>query len=245
MYLSPNSIYYTFMVTAEGMQYVDNNNGKDGVPTTSLINEEPLASATTKFFTIIQDMQKKGQMASTSLDGATARQMFLDGEIAILSSTCSGLVAIGEMCNWEVEFGFHPAYTINAGAENYGQCVGGGQIYIGNNENPEKERGAWEFLKFLMNTENSVAFAMTTGYLPTTKSGFESDEYQAFVEEYFPTAIDSYEAQQNTADDCYNAFMEPAGRIYAGAWEPCRGKPSTLVAAGTGTAACYTQCYRL
>jgi len=40
---------------------------------------------------------------------------------------------------------------------------------------------AWEFIKYLINPENTAAWAMDTGYLPTRLSGYNSDEYQAFL----------------------------------------------------------------
>lgn len=213
-YIAPNSIYYTFPVTAQGYEYVDNNNGKDAVPTKSLINEGELAEVTQRFFGYITSMAQKGQLAPTTLTSADARQMFVNGEIAILSSTCSGLVSIGELCNWEVDFGFHPAVTVDAGVESLGECTGGGAVFMCQNNDENKERGAWEFLKVVMEPEYVVEFAMGTGYLPTTQSGYESDTYQAFVAEKFPTAVASYESQKNTGADVYNAFLPMFGDFH-------------------------------
>lgn len=213
-YIAPNSIYYTFPITAQGYEYVDNNNGKDAVPTKSLINEGELAEVTQRFFGYITSMAQKGQLAPTTLTSADARQMFVNGEIAILSSTCSGLVSIGELCNWEVDFGFHPAVTVDAGVESLGECTGGGAVFMCQNNDENKERGAWEFLKVVMEPEYVVEFAMGTGYLPTTQSGYESDTYQAFVAEKFPTAVASYESQKNTGADVYNAFLPMFGDFH-------------------------------
>lgn len=44
-----------------------------------------------------------------------------------------------------------------------------------------KQAAAWEYLKFLTNTENTVYWAMATGYMPIRTSGFESDEYQEYM----------------------------------------------------------------
>ena len=55
---------------------------------------------------------------------------------------------------------------------------------------------------------------MGTGYLPTTQSGYESDTYQAFVAEKFPTAVKSYESQKNTGEDVYNAFLPMFGDFH-------------------------------
>ncbi len=44
-----------------------------------------------------------------------------------------------------------------------------------------KQAAAWEYLKFLTNTENTVYWAMQTGYMPVRTSGFESEEYQEYM----------------------------------------------------------------
>ena len=45
-----------------------------------------------------------------------------------------------------------------------------------------KQAAAWEYLKYLTNTENTVYWAMQTGYMPIRTSGFESEEYQEYME---------------------------------------------------------------
>lgn len=207
IYIPPNSIYYTFPLSAEGVQYVDNNNGKDALCTRSLIGEEPLNGLTNNFFQFMQDRANNGELLNMDLAGTDVYQNFIDGNTAILFATCSGLNTIGNQANWELEFGFHPAVTLTEGAENHGQATGGGTIFLGNNNDPEAERASWEFMKYLMQPENTAAFAMATGYLPTTEDGFQTEEYQAFVEKYFPTAVDAYEAQKATEATCYNAYL--------------------------------------
>ena len=206
-YIQGNSIYYTFPITAQGLDYVDNENGKSALCTRSLINEEPLKSVTDKFFRLLHSMAEKGQLGSMEMSWSDAMTDFSMGKIALLSGTISGTVRIGEAVNWAMDFGFHPMYTIEAGTENYGQCTGGGAIFIGNNGNEAKERGAWEFLKHVMSTENTVDFAMATGYLPTTVSGWNSETYQTWVQEHLPSAIDSFNAQAATGENCYNAML--------------------------------------
>ena len=213
-YLARNSIYYTFPVTAEGLDYVDNNNGKDELCTRTLMDEEPLHSVTVKFFSLIAEMAKADEIAPISLATADARQMFVDGDIAFLCSTISGTNAIGTLANWELDFGFHPAVTVSRGAENVGQCTGGGTLFLGNNDNPAAERGAWEFLKFILQPQNTADFALATGYLPTTVSGFETETYQDYKNNRFPTAQDAFDAQQATGPDVYNAMLPMFGDFH-------------------------------
>lgn len=44
-----------------------------------------------------------------------------------------------------------------------------------------KQKAAWEYLKFLTSAEATTEWAMTTGYLPVRTSAYESDTYQTFM----------------------------------------------------------------
>lgn len=48
----------------------------------------------------------------------------------------------------------------------------------------EQKEAAGKFVRFLTNTENTVYFAIKTGYLPVTYSGLNSPEYQQWLADY-------------------------------------------------------------
>lgn len=210
-WIARNSIYYTFPITTEGLHYVDQNNGKDGLCTRVLMDEEPVKSVTEKFFSILAEMSKGDMLAPIFSSTADALQMFVDGDIAIYSSTISWTEDIGVLTDWNLDFGFHPEVTISRGAENVGQCTGGGTLFISDNGNPVAERGAWEFMKYILKPENTAGFALYTGYLPTTISGFETEEYQDYKNNRFPSAQAAFDAQQATGPDVYNAILPMFG----------------------------------
>ncbi len=66
----------------------------------------------------------------------------------------------------------------------------GTNISLMNTGTPQQKLASWLFLKFLINTENTVDWAMNTGYLPVRTSGYTSDRYQAFLNE--PTNDQKY-----------------------------------------------------
>ena len=198
LYVDDDSPTYDALLVAQGYELIDQNNGKDARCTRSLIGDEPLLSSTKKFFTLIHDMQAKGQLAPLGQSGNDYRTMFVNGELGIFIWTIASYSTIGEMANWDMEFGFQPAGTFDAGAKNYGQMACGGNIFIGNNNDPERARGAWEMMKVLLTPEYTSQFSMLTGYLPTTTSGYETEAYQTFLKEKAPSLVKCHEAQQNT-----------------------------------------------
>jgi multiple sugar transport system substrate-binding protein len=82
---------------------------------------------------------------------------------------------------FEVGIGPVPQYDL----DNKSAVQQGPNISIMSKTTDAERLVAWEFIKFLINSENTAAWAMDTGYLPVSYSGYNSDEYQAFL------AIDS------------------------------------------------------
>ena len=58
----------------------------------------------------------------------------------------------------------------------------GPNIAIMSNSTDAERLAAWLLIKHLTNAENTAAWAMETGYLPVRYSGFNSDDYQAFLD---------------------------------------------------------------
>lgn len=48
-------------------------------------------------------------------------------------------------------------------------------------QDENKQKAAWEYLKFLTTAEATTEWAMATGYLPIRTSAYESDTYQTFM----------------------------------------------------------------
>lgn len=59
----------------------------------------------------------------------------------------------------------------------------GNDLVIFKGLDKEVEEGAWAFIKFLLEPENTALWAMNTGYLPLRESALEEEEYKKFLEE--------------------------------------------------------------
>ncbi|MDQ3254187.1 MAG: ABC transporter substrate-binding protein [Acidobacteriota bacterium] len=58
--------------------------------------------------------------------------------------------------------------------------IGGESLFLFKST-PEKERAAWEFMKFVTSEDFQVDWAISTGYLPVSKSAANSARYQEFL----------------------------------------------------------------
>ena len=86
--------------------------------------------------------------------------------MAFFTEFISSFNTINTAVGGAFEVGFHECPTIDAGVTNYGQCTGGGCLFLGNNGDKWKEQGAWEFMKFLLSDENQIEKHKVSGYLP-------------------------------------------------------------------------------
>ena len=58
-------------------------------------------------------------------------------------------------------------------------------------QDANKQKAAWEYLKFLTSADATTEWAMTTGYLPVRTSAYESETYQQFMATD-PTSVAAY-----------------------------------------------------
>ena len=114
----------------------------------------------------------------------------------------SGANAIVNLVN---EYGFFDwsyrvSPTIQAGYESKGQSPGGGALFIANTGDYWRQQGAWEFMKYLLNDEVVVDYAMATGYTPITVTGSQTEKYQDYATNVFTSANDIIAAQKATEE---------------------------------------------
>lgn len=207
VFLDNDSTTYVSMLAAQGIDLVDNNNGYGGDVTKTLLDQEPLKSATIKFFDTYRKLIDEELCPPYGLSGSDLRQMVVNGELAMMSWTITSAVIVGDLCNWELDIGWHPSMTFDKGAEVVGQGAYGCVMLIGNNNDDNRARGAWEFMKVMMQDENVADFAFISSYMPTTESGYKSEMYQTWMNEKLPSYANTYEVMANAQPGTGNPRM--------------------------------------
>ena len=102
--------------------------------------------------------------------------------------------------NGAFEFSYEVSPVVEAGKPTKGQSPGGGALFIAKTDDYWRQQGAWEFMKYLLNDEVVVDYAMKTGYTPITISGSQTAEYQNYIDTQFPSAATVIEAQAATEE---------------------------------------------
>lgn len=190
--------YFNYALTAEGVQYFNNDNGREGVPTASLFNEGRTKEATLGFFTFIKKMAEEGLLMDIEVNATDARNMFGQGDIPMMGGYSSGIDPTLKVTKPGVNFAFRPSPTVFAKTSAVGQAPGGACLFISDVNDPWKEYGSWLFLKHFMQDEWTSKFAMASGYMPITTTGAKVPAYAEYIRTVNPSAQAVIDAQNNT-----------------------------------------------
>ena len=211
--------WLNYAMTAQGVDYFDNNNGRGGVPTTSLYGEGACNEAAMSFFTFLRKMLDSNYLVDTSVSSSDARLAFAKQECLIMDGYSSGAnsVVTAVKDNGAFEWSYRVSPTIQAGYESKGQSPGGGALFIAKTGDYWRQQGAWEFMKYLLNDQVVVDYAMATGYTPITVSGSKTDKYQDYAKNVFTSVMGIIEAQAATQEGVAYApvpFSSDVNSIY-------------------------------
>ncbi|WP_425307977.1 ABC transporter substrate-binding protein [Ammonicoccus fulvus] len=92
-----------------------------------------------------------------------------------------------------------------------GACTGGAGLAIPNKISDERKVNAVKFVDFLTNTQNTITFTQTTGYMPVRKDAVDDPAEAKYLEEN-PNAMTAIkQLAENTAPQDYARVFVPGG----------------------------------
>ncbi|TVY02415.1 ABC transporter substrate-binding protein [Paenibacillus cremeus] len=108
----------------------------------------------------------------------TMRQMFLNGQIAMVDHTSAVLKTYLQNAKFEVGVSFFP------GDKQHISHMGGAGIVMMDGAPAKEKEAAWKFIQFMSDAEHNIKWAEGTGYLPTRKSVVNTEEGKAYFAKY-------------------------------------------------------------
>lgn len=177
-----------FMAVSNAL-YVDNNNGRDGVPTKAVFN----SPEGVEILTWWKRMVDAGVMANLGRKTVDARNAFLAGQTAMIiesTATLRGLTDASEG-KFEIGTGFLPRPNEEAFKDS-GTIIGGASLWIINNRSEAEQACAWEFIKYQAAPPQQAYWHTMSGYFPIRKAAYEEQLDKDWVAKYpqFTTAVD-------------------------------------------------------
>ncbi len=176
-----------FMAVSNAL-YVNNGNGRDGVPTQAVFNG-PEGVQILEWW---KRMVDAGVMANLGRKTVDARNAFLAGQTAMIiesTATLRGLIDASEG-KFEIGTGYLPRPNEEA-FEQSGTAIGGGSLWIINNRSEAEQACAWEFIKFQAAPAQQSYWQTMSGYFPIRKAAYEEQLTKDWVAKYpvFTTAV--------------------------------------------------------
>ena len=133
------------------------------------------------------DLQNKYKvMAEGIVQWTDLPTQFLAQEVAMIYHTTGNMANISANADFDFGTCFLP------GNKQMGAPTGGGNFYIASGISEARQKAAWDFIRFMTDTERAAQWSLDTGYVATRQSCFETDMIKNYYEE-LPQAKVAYE----------------------------------------------------
>ena len=213
------SIYGWFFeqfLCKQGLHYVDNGNGREGIAEKVVFDENEGGLNILKAW---KDLHDQGYAPVVGrVDAGLAD--FVAGKSALTIGSTASLKEI--LLNVDERFEVGTAYLPSVTDEtDGGVSIGGASLWALNNENEEKEEAVWELIMFLISPESQAYWNSQTGYFPITVKAHDEDIFKENVEEFpqFMTAIDQLHDSSPESQGALISVFPEARQIIEGELE--------------------------
>lgn len=123
---------------------------------------------------------------------------FLSGRLGMFlqSSATIGQLTKGNPDKLGITYYPHPD-----GQKANGVAIGGASLWISNDKTTHVQRGAWDFIKYLLTAKNQAAWQVATGYLALNKDSQKEPELQALYQKLPATKIPGEQVRAATPNN--------------------------------------------
>lgn len=149
----------------------------------AVFNEAPAVRA----LAMLRDLSKRDRTLNVNPNFSQIIENFIAGRTAMIvhSSFALSIITNNARFRWSVA-------PIPAGPAGSVHNAGGGNFVLFAKTTPERQRAAWEFLKWMTSPANTAFYSMRSGYLPVRVSAVENPQLKEYYRAY-PMAKKSLE----------------------------------------------------
>ncbi len=144
----------------------------------ALFNEPPAVQV----LALLRDLAKRDRVLYVNPNFSQIIENFIAGRTAMIvhSSFALSLITPRASFRWSVA-------PVPAGSAGPVLNAGGGNFVMFAKTTPERQRAAWEFIKWMTSPANTAFYSMRSGYLPVRASAMEDGQLKAYYRK-FPMA---------------------------------------------------------
>lgn len=169
--------FFEQLLATQGGLYVNEDNGRSGVATEATFNDEKGV----KVFDWISEMHKEGTFFNVGTNWDDMRAAFQSGKSAMILDSSAGVRAIVDNAPFEVGVAYLP---VSDGTDPHGVVIGGASLWMSNGISEDKQKAAWEFMKYVTTPEVQAKWHEKTGYFAINPAAYELDSVKKVWEEY-------------------------------------------------------------
>lgn len=129
--------------------------------------------------TYVNDLIQSGVARTAGEDGYMSGP-FSRGDVAMYFGSSAGLPFVAAPAE---ENGIEWATAVLPSDAQAAAPFQGTNVTMFNHLSDEEKLASWEFMKFLINKDNTIYWAEQTGYIPVRQSALDSAEWKSYVEE--------------------------------------------------------------
>lgn len=196
-------------LSKQGLNYMNNSDGRKGNPTAVEFDSN---GGGLTIFDGWKNLVDSGVVGNFGRSGDNTTDAFVAGTSAMMVASTASLANIKNKINGSFELGTAYIPSVNNEGKG-GVSIGGASLWImdnKNDENREKAKAAFEFIKFLVSSESQAEWAAKTGYFPVAKSAYDLEEMKDNLNTNpeFSTAIDQLRESNNKPGALLGIFPE-------------------------------------
>lgn len=184
-------------IIKQGKDYANNGNGRKAQATAVAFDKN---GAGLKVLDEWKKLVDSGYAGNFGINEADTENAFIAGKTAMyIESTAdlgSDLKAIGG--RFDLGTAALPSFD---GIKDGGVSIGGASLWALDNKDKDKQKAAWEFIKFMVSPSEQAYWSTQTGYFPVTKKAYDIQSLKDNLKKnpQFQTAIDQLHASPITA----------------------------------------------
>ncbi|RMG85340.1 MAG: ABC transporter substrate-binding protein [Chloroflexi bacterium] len=199
--------YFEQILANSGGMYFDNNNGRTGRASEALFNQ----GQGVEVFTFLTEMFTEGYAPNLGKTWTDTDAAFLAGQAAMLFDSTAGARGLQDSAEFPISTTYIPH---SDSSERNGVVIGGAALWLIDSGNDEENMAAWEFMKFMAETDQQITWHTGTGYFPVRADLQDNPDLMAFWDENpnFRTAIEQLLSTNTTLEDGSPNYAVLGGR---------------------------------
>ncbi|SFD27798.1 carbohydrate ABC transporter substrate-binding protein, CUT1 family [Bacillus sp. 491mf] len=169
--------FFEELLATQGGLYVDNENGRKGSVKKAVFNSKEGQ----KVFTMLNNLNKNGELGKYGNDWDGMRAAFQSGQVAMYLDSSAGVRNIIDTSKFDVGVAYIPHPD---GVDSKGVVIGGASLWMTNMVGKETQQGAWDFMKYLTKPDVQAKWHTQTGYFAITPSAYNEPLVKEQYEKY-------------------------------------------------------------